>query len=78
MNNQSAILVGMHRNLTNLRADTMPSRYKPWKIAFALVVYVALCMLVLVFAPPDYAKRNELVQTSAPETSVTSVTSERT
>jgi ABC-type transport system involved in cytochrome c biogenesis permease subunit len=56
----------------------MPSRYKPWKIAFALVVYVALCMLVLIFAPPDYAKRDGLVQTSTPATSVASVTSEPT
>ena len=56
----------------------MASQFSPWKTALALLVYVALCMLILIFSPPDYAARDGLVQTSAPvEPAASSVSSTR-
>jgi len=50
----------------NVRVPVMHSQFNPWKTAIAVVIYVALCMLILVFSPPDYAGHHGLVQTSAP------------
>ncbi len=44
----------------------MHSQFNLWKTAIAIVIYVVLCILVIVFSPPDYAGRNGLVQTSTP------------
>jgi hypothetical protein len=50
----------------NVQVPIMASRFSPWKIAIALVIYVVLCMLILIFSPPDYAAHDGLVQTSVP------------
>ena len=62
----------------NVRVPIMASQFSPWKTAIAVVIYVALCMLILIFSPPDYAARDGLVQTTAPAAPpATSVTSTR-
>jgi hypothetical protein len=68
----------MRANTANLRVHATKARYRPLKIALAVLVYVGLCMLVLIFSPPDYAGRQGLVQTSVPESSVVSIKQERT
>jgi hypothetical protein len=40
----------------NVQVPIMASRFSPWKIAIALVI----------FSPPDYAAHDGLVQTSVP------------
>jgi len=44
----------------------MHSQFNPWKTAIAVVIYVVLCMVVLCFAPPDYAASSAPGQNHGP------------
>jgi hypothetical protein len=62
----------------NVQVPITASQFNPWKTALAVVIYVALCMLILIFSPPDYAVGDGLVQTSRPtEPPAASVTETR-
>ena len=62
----------------NLRVPAAEPGIHPLKIAVAVLLYVALCMLVLVFSPPDDTGQSGLVQTSVPHATTATLKQQHT